>query len=168
MEPSASIHSPAGDLLLGVGDWTLDGVAATAFASGNAYLLGWDPNKGDWFQSDPFKVSGTVSSIGLRYSSNEIVLRINGADTPLKVTGQFDLVPSLLDTLWLTAQGASTTTASFDNVCVGPVEQSNPAPTGDFSSRFIFPYYQALGGSFTGFAISNYSKQFSAAELPGL
>ena len=153
----------SGDMLIEVGDSTLDGVAALAFASGSAYLLGWDVIQGEWFQSEGYTFSGTLESIGLRYSSNEIVLRINGADTSLKVTGQFDMVPSLLDTLWLMAQGASTTTASFDNVCVGPIESSNPASAGGSGSRFIFPYYQAVGGSFTGFAISNYADQ--AAEL---
>ncbi len=147
----------SGDLLIGVGDHTLDGVAALVFASGNAYLLGWDVSQGEWFQSDPYPFSGTVNSVGLRYSSSEIVLRINGTDTSLKVSGQFDLVPSLLDTLWLLGQGAATTTASFDNVCVGPVQQSIPTPSGDAAARFIFPYYQAVSGSFTGFAVSNYS-----------
>ncbi len=146
----------SGDLLVGVGDHTLDGVAAMVFSSGNAYLLGWDVIKSEWFQSDPYEFSGTVTSVGLRYSSGEIVLRINGADTSLRVTGQFDMVPSLLDTLWLIAQGASTT-ASFDNVCVGPVQQSVPVPSAGSSARFIFPYYQALDGSFTGFAVSNFS-----------
>jgi hypothetical protein len=155
----------SGDLLVGVGDSTLDGIGALVFGSGNSYLLGWDVIKGEWFQSEPYQFSGTVTSVGLRYSSTEIVLRINEADTPLRVTGQFGMVPSLLDTLWLMAQGASTTTAWFDNVCVGPVQQSTPA--GDAASRFIFPYYQAVGGSFTGFAISNYSSQPAQLNFKG-
>ncbi|GAB4253018.1 MAG: hypothetical protein Kow00109_28690 [Acidobacteriota bacterium] len=164
----------SGDALIGVGNWALDGVAAMVFASGNAYLLGWDPIKGEWYQSEPYRVPGTVGSIGLHYSSSRIVLRINGADTPLQVTGQFALVPSLLDTVWLLTQGDATTTVSFDNVCASPEATAppNPTPSAALGARFVFPYYQALGGSFTGFAVSNHSNrsaqlQFRAYDTDG-
>ncbi|GAB4220296.1 MAG: hypothetical protein Kow001_01570 [Acidobacteriota bacterium] len=108
-----------GDVFLGVGERIADGVGALFFASGNAYLLGWDVGEAEWFQSPAFRTTGSVTSLGVRYSAGEIVLRINRADTTLKFTGQFQLAPAVMEKLWLMALG-SDTTAWFDNVCAGP------------------------------------------------
>jgi hypothetical protein len=111
-----------GDVFLGVGEHTADGVGALIFASGNAYLFGWDVaagEHGEWFQSGAYRTTGAVTSLGVRYSAAEIVLRVNRADTTLKFTGQFQLAPAVLEKLWLMALG-SDTTAWFDNICAGP------------------------------------------------
>lgn len=108
-----------GDVFLGAGTATVDGLGALYFGDGTAKLFGWDVVAGKWYLSPSIAVSGPVTSIGVAYAADAITLRINGANTALKVTGNFNLAPMVLDTLWVVAQGTGTV-VRFDNICAGP------------------------------------------------
>ncbi|MBA4372075.1 MAG: hypothetical protein C0402_04365 [Thermodesulfovibrio sp.] len=105
-----------GDVYLTVDGRALAGVGVIVFASGNAYLTGWDVVANTWYKSAKYSTGGAVSSIGVAYSADAITLRINGQDTPVKFTGDFSGSFWPINDLWLTAQGDGTH-MRFDNIC---------------------------------------------------
>lgn len=110
-----------GDVFLGVDGRTLDGVGMLYFGNGTANLFGWDVGAQEWYLSEDLIVSSQVTSVGLKYTSDSIILRINKTDTSMKVQGTYALAPSTLDKVWLVAQG-DTTRILFDNVCGAPIQ----------------------------------------------
>lgn len=106
---------------------TFDGAAAFVF-SDHISLSGWDVNANTWSEIARYTPTGTISSIGLGFSSGAITLRINKQDTTAKLSISIP-APSIFNKVWLLAQGSSGfatkgTEMNFDNVCAGPLGSS--------------------------------------------
>ena len=121
----------SGDFFLDVSGRSVDGVAAYVSPyDGEAKLRAWDVMAGEWISSSAVSLPGTVTSVGLAYTTDAVTLRINGQDTAIRFSGDFNLAPSVLDTLWLMAGGTGAK-YRFDNVCAEPVS-SPPPSTGTY------------------------------------
>jgi hypothetical protein len=111
----------AGSAYFKVDGRNVDGVAAIFFLdTGNTYLLRWDVSASEWYYSTKVTLNNPVTSVGIAYSKDAITLRINKQETSLKFSGSFTNVPSLINRLWLSAQGTGTH-LRFDNVCADPL-----------------------------------------------
>ncbi|MBI4776723.1 MAG: hypothetical protein HY788_21515 [Deltaproteobacteria bacterium] len=111
----------SGDFYLTVDGRTVDGVAAFVFPNLNQALLSaWDVVEGEWHDSASTTPPSVVDSIGLSFTGEGVILRLNRQDTSIRFTGDFSLASTLLDTLWLIAQGNGTR-LRFDNVCAAPL-----------------------------------------------
>ena len=97
----------------------LQGVGTIILSSGNAYLFGWDSLGGNWYTFAKYVTTPPVTSIGVEYSYNKISLRINKQNTTF-FSGSFGAAPSVIDSLWLIAQGDSTH-VHFDNIYADPI-----------------------------------------------
>ena len=115
-----------GDFFFEIDGRTVDGVAAFYFPNTNeVQLTTWDVTAWDWHDAGVLNVTTPVSSIGFEVSETAITLRVNQQSAELRFNGVFGDVPSVINELWLIAQG-SDTSARFDNVCVetlGPASQ---------------------------------------------
>ena len=116
----------SGGVFFGVDGRDVSGVGAIIYPNrGTARLLAWDVPAQAWYESPELTLPPTVTSVGVAYLSDRVVLRLNGADTALSFSGDFSYAPGNIDTLWLLAQNAGTD-VWFDNVCAGPSAVTPP------------------------------------------
>ena len=131
----------SGGVFFQVDGHDVSGVGAIVYPNrGTARLLAWDVPAQAWYESPELTLPPTVTSIGVAYLSDRVVLKLNGANTALSFAGDFSYAPGNIDTLWLFAQNAETV-VWFDNVCAGP-SAGTPQPTN--------PYTLAVTPSGTG------------------
>ena len=120
-----------GDFLFEIGGHTVDGVAVFYFPNTNeVQLTSWDVVAWDWYDAGILNVTAPVSSIGFEVTETAATLRVNKQNTSLRFTGTFGDIHSVINELWLMAQGSGTS-AWFDDVCVD-VPGIAPPPTGDY------------------------------------
>lgn len=113
----------------------INAIAVFVFAEG-AMLQGWTAS-GDAITSDFYNYSGTITSIGIRYTSSAVILRINKTNTPIQFSGTFTAaLCKKMDQLILTGQGTGTH-IRFDNICIGPTN-FNPNATTTSTSTTVY------------------------------
>ena len=119
----------SGDVYFSANGYMTNRIAAFYYPSTNKVKFWvWDLTNGKWVYPLGFhSVSGAVRSIGLSMVADGIVMRLNGHDTSLKLTGDFSLAPYAVSKIKLWAQGTGLH-ARFDNVCAAPYEVGDFLP----------------------------------------
>ncbi len=102
----------------------VSGVGAIVYPNlGKARLLAWDVPAQTWHQSEEWTLPAAVTSVGVAYRGDRVVLRVNKSDTAVYFSGDFSYAaPGNIDTFWLFAQNAGTVVL-FDNVCASSSSQ---------------------------------------------
>jgi len=119
----------SGDVYFSANGYMTNRIAAFYYPSTNKVKFWvWDLNNEEWVYPLGFhSVSGAVHSIGLSMVADGVIMRLNGYDTSLKLSGNFSGAYYAVGNVRLWAQGTGLH-ARFDNVCAAPYEVTDFQP----------------------------------------
>ncbi len=147
--------STSGDVLPSINGDATDAIGIIVYGDGTASIYWWDFAGEKWKFSSPFITSGLITSVGAEYASDGVTLRINKANTSLKISGFLSLV-SVLDQIELFAAG-TTANIRFDNICANPIGGGPPGGCVITSCNGTVPPSAQVGAPINVQAAANFS-----------